>query len=162
LSYAAVSYDGSSAAVSLPSEITGIPVTKVASGFANGFGSRMSSFSFPSSIVSFGSRALYGASSLKSLDLSAVAALGEYGFANCAALSSVQLGDDLRSIPAYCFENCSKLGSIYIPSGVNAVGHWAFYGCKALSIRCGAPARPNGWDAAWNPGNRPVAWGVAS
>ena len=39
------------------------------------------------------------------------------------------------------------------------MGANTFLGCEKLTIRCGIGAKPENWDATWNPDDRRVVWG---
>ena len=54
------------------------------------------------------------------------------------------------------------LETILIPNNVTSVVKNAFSGCKVLTIYAEANAQPSGWDADWNPDNRPVVWGYVN
>jgi len=61
-----------------------------------------------------------------------VYALGENCFADCTALTTVNLPDTLASIGDNAFSGCTSLRGIAIPESVNVIGEKAFYGCSAL------------------------------
>ncbi|MBQ8381281.1 MAG: leucine-rich repeat protein [Clostridia bacterium] len=53
-----------------------------------------------------------GCEKLKKIDISGVAVMGEAAFADCTALTTVTLGEDLKEIPKYAFYNDKVLSSI--------------------------------------------------
>ena len=57
-----------------------------------------------------------------------------YGaFYNCSKLSSITIGDSVKSIGSSAFYNCSSLTSITIPDSVTSIGSSAFYNCSSLT-----------------------------
>ncbi len=160
-SYSAASFDGTASAISFDSAIRGIPVSSIGDNFMNGFGSRVSSLTLPSSITVLGKRALYG-SAASSIDISNIVSFGECALSNCGRLTSVSLCSSLVSLPDYGFNNCVKLESIFISLSVVSMGHYVFNSCPSLAIRCQALSQPSGWDSGWNPSRRPVIWGASA
>jgi len=57
------------------------------------------------------------------------------------------------------FAGLSQLHRVVIPQSTNTISANAFANCHNLTITViGRTARPVGWNANWNPGNRPVVW----
>lgn len=56
--------------------------------------------------------------------------IGDYAFASCASLTSVDITAD--AIGAYAFQSCTSLGEIYVDCG--NIGDYAFNGSSATSI----------------------------
>lgn len=54
-------------------------------------------------------------------------------FADCSALTNVNLSTGLTEIEGYLFYGCTSLKSIKIPSGVTEIGEHAFWNCNSLS-----------------------------
>ena len=54
-------------------------------------------------------------------------------FRGCTALSSVVIGDKVKTIPNYAFYDCSGLTSLIIPNSVASIGKYAFRGCTGLT-----------------------------
>lgn len=85
----------------------------------------------PASVRSIGSNAFIG-QPIKSIDVSHVTSFGE-GCFNLTMIRSIQLNDQVESIPMNMFAGCSKLKSINIPANVVEIGETAFSGCKELA-----------------------------
>ena len=54
-------------------------------------------------------------------------------FSSCSKLTTIVLGDNVKTIPANLFRNCNKVTSIVIPDNVTSIGDSAFAGCSSLS-----------------------------
>lgn len=84
------------------------------------------------SSVDLGSVTEIGGSAFAASSLSAVVipdtviSMGEYAFQSSAYLSSVKIGNGLRSISKEAFEYCSNLSEITIPAGIESIGGAAF------------------------------------
>ena len=84
------------------------------------------------SSVDLGSVTEIGGSAFAASSLSAVVipdtviSMGEYAFQSSAYLSSVKIGNGLRSISKEAFEYCSNLSEITIPAGIESIGEAAF------------------------------------
>ena len=61
-----------------------------------------------------------------------VTSIGEYAFAMCGSLESIEIPDGMTSIGKYAFNGCESLENIKIPAGVTSIGASAFYCCKSL------------------------------
>ena len=48
-------------------------------------------------------------------------------------LTTINIGNTVKTIPSNAFRNCDKLTSIAIPSSVTSIGSNAFYGCSNLA-----------------------------
>ena len=59
--------------------------------------------------------------------------IGEYAFAGCQNLTSVDLPNTVTKISGYAFDNCTGLTSVTIPNSVTSIGNYAFYGCSSLT-----------------------------
>ena len=54
-------------------------------------------------------------------------------FNGCTALKTINIGDNVKTIPVSAFCGCSGLTSVTIPNSVTSIGNWAFYGCTGLT-----------------------------
>lgn len=75
--------------------------------------------------------AFHGCESLKSINLSYVDTLGVGCFSYCTSLSSVQLSQNLTTIPNSAFE-MTALTEIDIPAGVKKIDAFAFRYCSSI------------------------------
>lgn len=58
--------------------------------------------------------------------------IGEFAFANCNNLISIEIPNSVTSIGSSAFWDCSKLTSITIPEGVTSIEDLAFFHCGSL------------------------------
>ena len=61
-----------------------------------------------------------------------VAAIGDYAFLNCSAMSDVTIPSTVTEISISAFANCSKLRSVKLPDNLVHIYGGAFSGCSAL------------------------------
>jgi len=182
--YSVTDYTGSETSVIIPATCNGKPVTSISNSAFGGCYS-LTSIEIPDSVTSIGERAFSGCMQLKSIEIpesvtsigdfafvlcsgltsvvfeenGQLTSIGDSAFSGCSKLTSIVIPDSVTSIGEFAFNSCSSLTSIIIPDGVTSIGSYAFDGCSSLTIYCEAESQPEGWDAGWNPDNRPVVWG---
>ena len=83
-------------------------------------------------LTSLSSKAFFGCSSLKSIDLTNIKSLGKSVFEECVSLEEVKLPQTLTVIPEKTFKNNSSLKKIIIHNGITDIKEEAFYGCIGL------------------------------
>ncbi len=91
----------------------------------------------PESIESIGEAAFFGCYNLNTIsfeNLTSLAVIGDYSFANCENLKSVIISQPNISIGNYAFSNCFNLSDITIPDLTVPVGKLAFFGCSGSPI----------------------------
>ena len=59
--------------------------------------------------------------------------IGNFAFAGCATLKSIEIPSSVVSIGVEAFKGCSSLGSIGIPASVTSIGSQAFANCFGLN-----------------------------
>lgn len=111
------SYNGKTAALSIPSTINGKKVTAIGNScFAGNI--NIKTVTMPDTIVS----------------------IGDYAFECCGAMTAVKFSTMLKSIGKGAFSGCSQISSITIPDSVEKIGDGAFLycaGCRSLTISSG-------------------------
>lgn len=123
-------------------------VKRIPSRFANGM-KLLTSITIPKSVTSIGIFAFQFCSALDTLNYNAVNCSGYENYSlGCLPflglnISTINIGDSVRSIPAYIFYGLTNITSITIPSSVTYIGSHAFEGCTGLktlnfnAVSCG-------------------------
>ena len=62
-----------------------------------------------------------------------VTTLGDYAFAGCTSLATVQWGGSLATINQFAFSGCTSITEITIPKSVTLIEEYAFWGCDSLA-----------------------------
>ena len=62
-----------------------------------------------------------------------VKSIGDYAFSGCIRLASVSIGNGVTSISDGAFRDCRGLTSVTIPNSVTSIGDGAFVGCSGLT-----------------------------
>ena len=121
----------------IPANYKGKPVTSIGErAFENC--SRLTSVVIGNGVTSIGESAFYNCSSLTSVIWNAknCTKAGSFDypiFSGCSKLSTITIGENVKTIPAYAFKGCSELTSITIPDSVTSIGSFAFYDCSSLT-----------------------------
>jgi len=150
-------YTGAGGAVTIPSEVNGIPVVRVGVDWAPVINNSVTSVTIPNSVTSIGSTAFmhctgltsitignsvtnigegafYCCSSLTSINIpNSVTSIGMAAFYDCTSLTSATIGNGVTIIGMLMFNGCSNLTRISIPNSVTSIGWWAFSGCTSLT-----------------------------
>ncbi len=96
----------------------------------------------PASVTSIGDWAFAYCRSLTSIEIpSSVTSIGDWAFAYCRSLTSIEIPSSVTSIGNYAFELCDGLTSIEIPASVTSIGDLAFsccYGLKSITSHIAA------------------------
>ena len=67
------------------------------------------------------------------LDGHSVTSIGDWAFAGCTGLTSIEIPDSVTSIGDWAFAGCTGLTNIEIPDSVTSIGDGAFWGCGSLT-----------------------------
>ena len=131
--------------VSLTTVNIGDSVQRIPMYFVNGC-SELTSITIPNSVTSIGYEAFWSCSSLTTLNFNAINChdfqshngydtnnnyISLYPFET--SLTTVNIGDSVRRIPANFVKGCSGLTSVTIPNSVTSIGKSAFESCDNLS-----------------------------
>ena len=131
------SYNSVSGNITIPSAVTyngsQYTVTVIGwSAFENC--SELTSIYLPKSLISIGSWAFSGCSSLNVMNIpSGVTNIDYEAFSGCKSLTEITLPNSLTSIADGAFEYCSNLISISLPDNLTSIGLMSFYGCLSLN-----------------------------
>ena len=84
-------------------------------------------------------RALYGCSALTTINIGEnVKAIPHYAFNSCDKITTINIPDSVTWIGYEAFEYCSSLSSINIPNSVTSIDSYTFNGCSSLtSVKLG-------------------------
>ena len=95
---------------------------------------RLSSLTFPISVITIGNNAFYSCDSLQTVILpDSLITLGANAFQYCGSLSSITIPKRVTTIDSYTFNNCRSLQSAVLPSGLKTIGFYTFESCRSLS-----------------------------
>ena len=95
--------------------------------------SKLSSVSLPATLKRIGNYAFADCESLLSVNFgNGIEEIGNSAFSGCSSLKSVKLGSNVRSIGDSAFYEATNLSSVEI-SGAAKLGTRAFYNCDALT-----------------------------
>jgi hypothetical protein len=126
-------YGGPPWAVTIPTNINGLPVTSIgdAAFFENG---SLTSFTIGNSVTSLGDDIFTYCENLTNVTIgNSVTNIGDFDFEYCSNLTSVTIGNSVTSVGGEAFQYCRGLTSITIPNSVTNIGNSAFYFCTALT-----------------------------
>ena len=101
--------------------------------------SSITSVTIPESITSIGAKAFNWCTSLATVNFNATnCTMMQYYsncpvFYNCTALTTLNIGSNVTTIPERAFYDCSHLTSLNLPASVSSIGAYAFGGCTAIT-----------------------------
>ncbi len=95
----------------------------------------ITSVTIPNSVTSIGGNAFAGCSGLTTVNFNATncTTMGELNSNVFDGLATLNIGENVRNIPAYAFRRCSGLTSVTIPNSVTSIGDYAFSACSDLT-----------------------------
>jgi hypothetical protein len=126
-------YTGSGGAVTIPSEVDGLPVTAIAeTAFAGS--TELTSITIPGSITNIGPDAFISDTSLTNISMvNGVMSIGAGAFAYCVGLNGVSIPNSVTTVANGAFEYCTNLASVTFGAGILSVGEYAFRDCTNLT-----------------------------
>jgi len=113
---------------------------KIISPYAFAGCSGLTSVSIPENVTYIGAGVFRNCSSLQTINYNAVNCTIEEGggtglsslFYRCTALTTLNIGNNVETIPDYAFMWLDSLTSVTIPENVTSIGKSAFVNCKSL------------------------------
>ena len=136
--------------ITIPDSVTSIDR------YAFEYCSSIESVTIPYSVTCIGGGAFYNCTSLETVNYNAVncTAMGDFYdpvFEGCTVLVTVNIGNNVQTIPSYAFYDCTSLESVKIPDSVTCIDLAAFENCTSLeSITIPDSVTSIGWDAFRN------------
>ena len=141
VTYKDTNYNSYSGNVNIPSSVTkaGVTYSVTAIGenaFRNCTG--LTSVTIPEGITSIGKHAFSDCSDLTTVNFNATNCTdmgSQYSlvFSGCTKLTTLNIGDNVQTIPSCAFYGWSGLTSVTIPESVKSIGISAFEGCSGLT-----------------------------
>lgn len=126
-------YTGPGGALTIPSTLSGLPVTAIGD-TAFSHATSLTSVSFPETLTSIGGWAFDNCTALTDLTLpNSLVKLGFAAFAGCSSLENVTLSENLFLLLSGAFSGCSKLTSIVIPNNVTTIESQTLDHCTSLT-----------------------------
>ena len=102
--------------------------------------SNLTTITIPASVTEIGNDAFKNCTGLETVNFNATncTEMGSnsnsdyYVFKGCSSLTTLNIGDNVETIPHYAFKECSSLTTITIPESVTSIGFRAFENCTSL------------------------------
>ena len=122
-------YIGPGGAVTIPSEINGLPVTSISACA----GRSLTSVTIPDSVTSIGAYAFSWSTSLTNVTIpDSVTNIGSSAFKDCGSLTSVALPNGVTIIAQETFYYCTSLETITVGVNLASIDYCAFFCCIGL------------------------------
>lgn len=135
-------YTGPGGAVTIPSEINGLPVTRIGDSTFQRCTS-LTSVTIPDTVTIIGEWAFGSCTGLTNVMIAnSVTSIGECAFWSCTNLTCVTIPDSVTSIRDWAFPYCAGLTAVTIGNGVTTIGEGAFVACVSLTAIAVDPKSP--------------------
>ncbi len=127
-------YTGPGGEVTIPSIITGLPVTGIGD-YAFEYCYSLTSLVLPNSLTDIGDFAFSTCTSLTNFTIpTSVTSIGNDAFWQCFSLTSVAIPNGVTRIGDGAFLACRSLTNAMIGNNVTNIGSRTFFGCTSLSV----------------------------
>ena len=125
-------YTGLESELTIPSELDGYKVCKIAEGTFFHC-ENLSSITVPDSVTEIKTGAFGECTNLTDIKLSEnLTHIDDGVFHDCINLKSIVLPNSLKLMAKGVFENCTSLEEIKLPDNLNSIGVWSFKNCSNL------------------------------
>lgn len=127
-------YTGTDKNVSVPNKLSSFTVLEIAdSAFMNNKDIESVSFANAKAIDAIGEFSFAGCTSLKSVNIpSTLDKIGYAAFMDCTSLTSVNISSNISEIKGQTFQNCTSLTEFTVPNSVGTISDFSFAGCTSL------------------------------
>ena len=127
-------YTGTDKNVSVPNKLSSFTVLEIAdSAFINNKDIESVSFANAKAIDAIGEFSFAGCTSLKSVNIpSTLDKIGYAAFMGCTSLTSVNISSNISEIKGQTFQNCTSLTEFTVPNSVGTISDFSFAGCTSL------------------------------
>jgi len=130
-------YTGAGGAVTIPSQVNGIPVVQVGADWPPTLHWTMTSVTsliIPNSVHRIGDFAFQNCPLLTSVTIgNRVETIGSEAFGGCTGLTNITIPNSVTFIASGAFNGCTGLTNITIPNSVTSIAFQAFYNCTGLT-----------------------------
>ena len=95
---------------------------------------KKTNYTNPNSVTTIGDWAFAGCDFLTSINIpNSVTTIGDWAFRNCESLTNINIPNSVTTIGKGAFDGCKSLTNINIPNSVTTIGDWAFGCCESLT-----------------------------
>lgn len=127
-------YTGTDKNVTVPNKLSSFTVLEIADeAFMNNKDIESVSFANAKAIDAIGEFSFAGCTSLKSVNIpSTLDKIGYAAFMGCTSLTSVNISSNISEIKGQTFQNCTSLTEFTVPNSVGTISDFSFAGCSSL------------------------------
>ena len=127
-------YTGTDKNVSVPNKLSSFTVLEIAdSAFTNNKDIKSVSFANAKAIDAIGEFSFAGCTSLKSVNIpSTLDKIGFGSFMGCTSLTDINISSNISVINGQVFQNCTSLTEFIVPNSVGTISDFSFAGCTSL------------------------------
>ena len=105
----------------------------------------------PDTVTTIGEGAFKNCTSLRTIIMPNVTYISASAFLGCSSLTSIEIPEEMTTIPNEAFSGCSMLRTVKIPDGVKEINYHAFYNCTSLATTRGVIVA-DGWACGYTSG----------
>lgn len=127
-------YTGTDKNVTVPNKLSSFTVLEIADeAFMNNKDIESVSFANAKAIDAIGEFSFAGCTSLKSVNIpSTLDKIGFASFMGCTSLTDINISSNISVINGQVFQNCTSLTEFTVPNSVGTISDFSFAGCTSL------------------------------